>query len=129
MRLKQLPEASEQCIVSFTISYEQALARVRIEGHSLQGKASGGLPSNNARELRRRVIGLEATSVSPDRPPPLRSGTRLSRERHGRTHHVHVVDGGIVSEALFQQVQEQLASNIGDRRNGRHFVSQAFLLA
>lgn len=66
----------------------------RALAYSLQEKACGGLPSNIAREIRRGVIELAATSASPDRPPPLRSGTRLSREWHGRTHHVHVVDGG-----------------------------------
>jgi hypothetical protein len=62
--------------------------------YSLQEKASGGLPGNIAREIRRAVAELAATSVSPDRPAPLRPGTRLSREWHGRTHHVHVVEGG-----------------------------------
>ena len=66
----------------------------RAMGYSLQEKAGAGLPSSIAREIRRGVIALAATSVVPDRPPPLRSGTRLSREWHGRTHHVHVVDGG-----------------------------------
>lgn len=62
--------------------------------HKLQEKSSGGLPSKIAREIRRGVVELAARSVAPDRPAPLRSGTRLSREWHGRTHHVHVVDGG-----------------------------------
>lgn len=66
----------------------------RALAYSLQQKGTAGLPSKIAREIRRGVIELAATSVAPDRPPPLRSGTRLSREWHGRTHHVHVVDGG-----------------------------------
>ena len=45
-------------------------------------------------------------------------------------HHDKVYSGeheAIVSQALFEQVQEQLASNIGDRRSGRHFVSPSLL--
>ena len=55
---------------------------------------SGGLPRNIAREIRGGVLEIAAASLAPDRAPPLRSGTRLTREWHGRTHHVHVVDGG-----------------------------------
>jgi hypothetical protein len=33
----------------------------------------------------------------------------------------------IVSEALFEAVQQQLATNIGDRRSGKHFVSPSLL--
>lgn len=66
----------------------------RAMAYTMQEKVAGGLPRNIAREIRRGVIELAATSISPDRPPPLRSGTRLTREWHGRTHHVHVVEGG-----------------------------------
>ena len=66
----------------------------RALAYTLQEKAGGSLPSNVAREIRRGVIELGAASVSPDRPRPLQLGTRLSREWHGRTHHVHVVDRG-----------------------------------
>ncbi|MEG3155729.1 DUF2924 domain-containing protein [Sphingomonas sp. RB1R13] len=66
----------------------------RALAYTLQEKTSGGLPSNVAREIRRGVIELGAASVSPDRPRPLQPGTRLSREWHGRTHHVHVLDRG-----------------------------------
>jgi len=62
--------------------------------YAVQEKARGGLPSNVAREIRRGVANLAATSLLPDRAPPLRPGTRLTREWHGRTHHVHVVDRG-----------------------------------
>lgn len=66
----------------------------RAMAYTLQQKGSGGLSSKIAREIKRGVVELAATSVAPNRPPSLRSGTRLSREWHGRTHHVHVVDGG-----------------------------------
>jgi hypothetical protein len=65
----------------------------RAIAYTLQEKAGGGLPSRILRQIRRGVLELSATSVAPDRSP-LRRGTRLSREWHGRTHHVEVVDVG-----------------------------------
>ena len=62
--------------------------------HTLQEKERGGLAPNVAREIRRGVADLATTSLLPDRSPPLRPGTRLTREWHGRTHHVHVVVRG-----------------------------------
>jgi hypothetical protein len=62
--------------------------------YTAQQKARGGLASEVAREIRRGVADLAATSVLPDRAPSLRPGTRLTREWHGRTHHVHVVERG-----------------------------------
>lgn len=66
----------------------------RALAYTLQEKAGTSLPRNIAREIRRGVFELGAASVSPDRPRPLQAGTQLSREWHGRTHHVHVVDRG-----------------------------------
>jgi hypothetical protein len=62
--------------------------------YSLQEKAAGGLPSKLLREIRRGVADLSVTSVASNRSPPLRAGTRLTREWHGHTHDVEVVDGG-----------------------------------
>ena len=66
----------------------------RALAYAVQEKARGGLPSNVAREIRRSVADLAATSLLPDRAAPLRPGTRLTREWHGRTHHIHVVERG-----------------------------------
>ena len=66
----------------------------RALAQSLQEKVAGGLPRKVMREIQRGVAELAVTSVSPNRSPPLRPGTRLTREWHGRTHHVHVVEGG-----------------------------------
>jgi len=66
----------------------------RALAYAVQEKARGGLPSEVAREIRRRVADLAATSLLPDRARPLRPGTRLTREWHGRTHHVYVVERG-----------------------------------
>ena len=62
--------------------------------HALQEKTRGALAPRVAREIRRGVADLATTSLLPDRAPPLRPGTRLTREWHGRTHHVHVVERG-----------------------------------
>lgn len=66
----------------------------RALAYAVQEKVAGGLPSSIAREIKRDAAKLAATSVCPNRPPPLQLGTRLSREWHGVTHHVHVVQGG-----------------------------------
>lgn len=66
----------------------------RAMAYTLQEKAAGGLPRDIARDIRRGVLNLTARALSPDRSPPLRSGTRLTREWHGRTYHVQVTDGG-----------------------------------
>lgn len=66
----------------------------RALAYAVQGKVRGGLPPGVAREIRRCVADLTATSLLPDRASPLRPGTRLTREWHGRTHHVHVTERG-----------------------------------
>ena len=66
----------------------------RALAYAVQEKVRGGLPSSLIREIRRGVADLAATSMLPDRAPPLQPGTRLTREWHGRTHHVHVVYPG-----------------------------------
>ena len=66
----------------------------RALAYRAQEKAHGGIAPGVAREIRRGVAELAATSMLPDRAPPLRPGTRLTREWHGRTHHVHVVERG-----------------------------------
>lgn len=62
--------------------------------YAVQEKVGGGLPSTVEREIRRGVAELAAGLVSPNRAPRLRPGTWLTREWHGQTHHVHVVEGG-----------------------------------
>lgn len=62
--------------------------------YAIQERARGCLSPCIAREIRRGVADVSATSLLPDRAPALRPGTRLTREWHGRTHHVHVVERG-----------------------------------
>lgn len=66
----------------------------RALAYAIQEKARGGLASGIVREIGRSVAKLAETSMLPDRAPPLSPGTRLTREWHGRTHHVHVVERG-----------------------------------
>ena len=98
----------------------------RALAYSLQEKVNGGLSSNIAREIRRGVAELAATSVSPKRPPPLRPGTRLTREWHGRTHHVHVVDGGFDYQDQRYRSLTAIARQItGARWSGPRFFGLA----
>ena len=59
--------------------------------YKLQEKTYGGLPAAVAREIRQAVADL---STGKPREPGVRPGTRLTREWHGRTHHVQVTEGG-----------------------------------
>ena len=93
--------------------------------YTLQEKTGGCLPGNIAREIRRGVIELGAASVSPDRPRPLQSGTRLSREWHGHTHHVHVVDRGFEYRDEHYRSLTAIARQItGARWSGPRFFGQ-----
>jgi hypothetical protein len=60
--------------------------------YRLQEKAYGGLGLQAQREIARLGDALRAGTAEP--LPSLRSGTRLAREWHGRTHHVDVTDKG-----------------------------------
>jgi hypothetical protein len=98
----------------------------RALAYSLQEKAAGPLPGNIAREIKRGVAELAATSVSPHRPPPLRPGTRLTREWHGRTHHVHVVDGGFdYQDQLYRSLTAIARQITGARWSGPRFFGLA----
>lgn len=94
--------------------------------YSLQEKVAGGLPTNILREIRRGVLDLSARSVAPDRSPPLRAGTRLTREWHGHTHHVEVVDGGFEYEGQRYRSLTAIARRItGARWSGPRFFGIA----
>ena len=62
--------------------------------YRLQVKGQGGLPPAILRLIRRGQVELAQGSVVRDQPLPLRVGTRLTRDWHGRTHHVTVVENG-----------------------------------
>ena len=98
----------------------------RALSYSLQEKAAGGLLRKVVREIQRGVAQLAATSVSPDRPSPLRPGTRLIREWHGRTHHVHVIEGGFDYQDQRYRSLTAIAREItGARWSGPRFFGLA----
>lgn len=98
----------------------------RAIAYSLQEKAAGGVSSKVLREIRRGVVELSTTSVAPERPPTLRSGTRLTREWHGRTHHVEVVDGGFDYQGQRYRSLTAIARRItGARWSGPRFFGIA----
>ena len=91
-----------------------------------QEKARGGLAPGVAREIKRGVAELAATSMLPDRAPPLRPGTRLTREWHGRTHHVHVVERGFEYRDKHYRSLTAIAREItGARWSGPRFFGIA----
>jgi hypothetical protein len=61
--------------------------------YRLKEQASGPLAAPVARQLRQTMRNLQLGATSSRNPAP-RTGARLTREWHGRTHHVEVVDGG-----------------------------------
>jgi hypothetical protein len=94
--------------------------------YSLQENAGGGLPTKILREVRRGVMDLSATSVAPDRSPPIRVGTRLTREWHGHTHHVEVVEGGFEYQGQKYRSLTAIARRItGARWSGPRFFGLA----
>jgi len=98
----------------------------RALAHSLQEKVAGGLPRQLVREIQRSMAELAVTSVSPNRPPPLRPGTRLAREWHGHTHHVHVVEGGFDYQDQHYRSLTAIAREItGARWSGPRFFGLA----
>ena len=62
--------------------------------YQLQAKGQGGLPTVILRLIRKGQAELAQGSVVRDQPLPLRAGTRLTRDWHGKTHHVIVVENG-----------------------------------
>ncbi|HXH00141.1 MAG TPA: DUF2924 domain-containing protein [Sphingomicrobium sp.] len=98
----------------------------RALAYSLQEKVAGGLPRKVVREIQRGVAQLAVTSVSLNRPPPLRTGTRLTREWHGDTHHVHVVEGGFDYQDQHYRSLTAIARKItGARWSGPRFFGLA----
>lgn len=114
LRLDPVPASFGPDLLARTITY------------SLQEKATGGLPSKILREIRRGVLDLNATSVTPDRSPPLWVGTRLTREWHGRRHHVEVIDGGFEYQGQRYRSLTAIARRItGARWSGPRFFGIA----
>ena len=68
------------------------LARAR--AYRLQEKVQGGLKGPALRSIRKGQAYLAQAGALGDQPPPLRAGTRLVRDWHGKTHHFAVTNEG-----------------------------------
>jgi hypothetical protein len=69
---------------------------MRALAYDMQEKRYGALSSTVARQIRQDMRVLLAGAASPGRKPLPRTGTRLSREWHGRTHQVEVGEGAYI---------------------------------
>lgn len=66
----------------------------RAIAYRLQEKGQGGLPSPILRVIRKGQVELTQAGALRDQPLALRPGTRLTRDWHGKTHHVTVTKEG-----------------------------------
>jgi hypothetical protein len=91
--------------------------------YELQARVHGGLSKSTRRQLERLRRELERTgSLSSSRETMLKPGTRLSRDWHGRTHHILVLDDGYLFEDRRYRSLSQIASAItGTKWSGPRF--------
>ena len=81
--------------------------------YELQAKRHGGLPPATRRAIERMTRELAQTgNVKTFGDTALRPGTRLSRDWHGRTYHVLVLDDGFLFEDRHYRSLSQIASAI-----------------
>jgi hypothetical protein len=70
---------------------------MRAIAHCLQERVHGGLPSSTRRHLKRVVKQVQENGeVALERDVVLKTGTRLSRDWRGKTHHVLVLEDGFL---------------------------------
>jgi hypothetical protein len=85
----------------------------RAIAYELQVKRFGGLPAATRRQIEKMSRELERTgSIGRSAEPSLRPGTRLTRDWHGRTYHVLVVENGFEFEQRHYKSLSQIASAI-----------------
>lgn len=85
----------------------------RAIAYELQVRKYGGLPSATRREIERLGRQSKRTGkVAAAQDFALRPGTRLSRDWHGRTHHVLVLDEGFMFEERKYRSLSQIAGAI-----------------
>ncbi|HEY0150227.1 MAG TPA: DUF2924 domain-containing protein [Allosphingosinicella sp.] len=91
--------------------------------YELQVKRFGGLPAATRRQIEKMSRELERTgSIGRSAKPWLRAGTRLTRDWHGHTYHVLVVENGFEFEQRHYSSLSQVASAItGTGRSGPRF--------
>lgn len=81
--------------------------------YELQVKRFGGLPAATRRQIEKMSRELERTgSIGRSAELSLRPGTRLTRDWHGRTYHVLVVENGFEFEQRHYSSLSQVASAI-----------------
>lgn len=81
--------------------------------YELQVKRHGGLPRTTRRIIERMSKELSVNgTVSTYADTTLRPGTRLSRDWHGRTHHVLVLEDGFLFEDRQYRSLSQIAAAI-----------------
>jgi hypothetical protein len=85
----------------------------RAIAYELQAKRFGGLPASTRRQIERMSRELERTgSIGRSAEPSLRAGTRLTRDWHGRTYHVLVVEDGFEFQQRRYTSLSQIAAAI-----------------
>ena len=91
--------------------------------YELQARRHGRLPASNRRELARLARQLEHSgSVTPVGGTALKPGTRLSRDWHGRTHHVLVTDDGFLfKDRRYRSLSQVAAAITGATWSGPRF--------
>lgn len=91
-------------------------------GYELQAQRFGDLPMPVRRKIERLARDYARTGEVAAREPTIRPGTRLSRDWHGRTHHVLAVEDGFLFEQRRYSSLSQVASAItGTRWSGPRF--------
>ena len=95
----------------------------RAIAYELQARRHGGLAPAVQRALDRVGRQLARTGkVSPPRETRLKAGTRLSRDWHGRTHHVLVIDDGyLFEERRYRSLSQVAAAITGTAWSGPRF--------
>jgi hypothetical protein len=95
----------------------------RAIAYELQARRHGGLSPAAQRALDRVGRQLARTGkVSQPRETRLKPGTRLSRDWHGRTHHVLVIDDGyLFEERRYRSLSQVAAAITGTAWSGPRF--------
>jgi hypothetical protein len=81
--------------------------------YELQARRFGGLPAATRRQIEKMSRELERTGgIARRAEPALRPGTRLTRDWHGRTYHVLVVEDGFEFQQCRYTSLSQIAAAI-----------------
>lgn len=84
----------------------------RAIAYELQLKRYGGLRPATRRKIERMAAEMSRTGSVGSYQPALRPGTRLTRDWHGRTYHVLVLDDGFLFEDRQYSSLSQIAAAI-----------------